>query len=76
MKSMTIKLPAQLSARVARLARKRQVSRSDVVRQALEALPDEEADTFIGRFGHLAGTAKELPSDLSTHKRHLKGFGE
>jgi predicted transcriptional regulator len=76
MKSMTIKLPASLSARVARLAKQRRVSRSVVVREALEALPDEPADTFVDRFAHLIGQAKGLPRDLSTNRRHLVGFGE
>lgn len=76
MKSMTIKLPASLSARVARLAKKRRVSRSTVVREALEALPDEPEDTFVDRFAHLIGKAKGLPRDLSSDRRHLEGFGE
>lgn len=76
MDSMTIKLPARLSARVARIARARHVSRSAVVRQAIEALPVDERDTIVERFGHLLGAARGLPRDLSTNKRHMRGFGE
>lgn len=75
MNSMTIKLPAALSARVSRLARKRRVSRSEVVRQALEALPEEDGGTIVARFAHLMGAVKRLPRDLSTNPRHLEGFG-
>jgi predicted transcriptional regulator len=73
---MTIKLPARLSARVARLARARHTSRSEVVRQAIEALPIEERETVVERFAHLLGAARGLPRDLSTNKRYLRGFGE
>ncbi len=76
MDSMTIKLPARLSARVVRLARERKVSRSELIRQAIEAYSPETGDTIVDRFGHLAGAGKRLPRDLSTDKRHLKGFGE
>lgn len=76
MDSITIKLPSTLSARVSRLARQRRVSRSEIVRQALEALPDEEQGTIVERFSHLAGALKRLPRDLSTNPRHLEGFGE
>lgn len=76
MDSITIKIPAALSARVSRLARKRRVSRSEVVRQALEALPNEAGDTIVERFSHLVGAVKRLPRDLSTNPRHLRGFGE
>lgn len=75
MKSMTVKLPTRLSARVARLARSRKISQSEVVRQAIEALPMEEGGTIVERFSHLLGVGRRMPRDLSTHKRHLKGFG-
>jgi hypothetical protein len=75
MPSLTIKLSKQLSARVARLARERKVSRSEVVRAALEALPEGADRTITGRFGHLFGAGKKGPTDLSTNPKHLKGYG-
>lgn len=75
MKSMTIKLPSRLSARVARLAKSRRVSQSEVVRQAIEALPADDGGTIVERYSHLLGAGRRLPRDLSTHRRHLKGFG-
>jgi Arc/MetJ-type ribon-helix-helix transcriptional regulator len=76
MTSMTIKLSSRLSARVARLARQRRVSRSEVVRQALEAFPGDEAATIVERLSHLLGAVRRLPKDLSTNPRHLRGFGK
>lgn len=32
-------------------------------------------ETIGDRVGHLAGTLKGLPHDLSTNKKHMKGFG-
>jgi predicted DNA-binding protein len=73
-KTLSIKVPAQLSARLSNLARRRRVPVSVVVREALEQIG--EANT--GSFGELA---KEFcgrlsgPADLSTNVEHLKGYG-
>jgi Arc/MetJ-type ribon-helix-helix transcriptional regulator len=76
MTSITVKLSSRLSARVAYLARQRRVSRSEVVRQALEAFPGDEAGTVVERLSHLLGAVERLPRDLSTSPRHLRGFGK
>jgi hypothetical protein len=76
MGSLTVKLSKQLSARVARIARQRQVTKSEVVRQALEALTEGGARTVTARFGHLFGAGAKAPPDLSTNPRYFKGYGE
>ena len=76
MDSITIKIPRRLSARVSRMARERRVSRSEIVRLALETLPEEQGETLIDRLGHLLGSAKGLPRTLSSDRRHLRGFGK
>jgi metal-responsive CopG/Arc/MetJ family transcriptional regulator len=71
---MSIKLPRTLSAKVTRLARRRNVSRTEVVRDALEAYT---ADGSSGSaVSDLKGCLKGLPRDLSTNQRRLKGSGE
>jgi predicted transcriptional regulator len=76
MDSITIKLSRQLSARVTRLAKRRHISRSALVREALEALTATgEGETFTERAGQYVGAAKDLPSDISTNPKHLKGYG-
>ncbi len=71
---MTVKLPRQLSAKVARSARKRRVSRSQVVRDALQAM--NEAGPSVGDLaGDLFGSVGGGPTDLSTNPKHLKGYG-
>jgi metal-responsive CopG/Arc/MetJ family transcriptional regulator len=75
MESMSIKLPRSLSARVARLAKQRNVSRTTIVRDALEAYTTEKGGSAGGAVSDLMGCLKGLPRDLSTHPRHLKGYG-
>ena len=75
--SWTIKLPRQLSARVARLARKRGISRSALVREAVEKLANEGGEeTFVDRVAAFVGAAKGLPADLSTNPKYLRGYGK
>ena len=76
MESLTIKLPRQLSARVTRLARRRNVSRSALVREALELLTsDRGGETFIDRVSEYVGAGDDLPADILTNPKHMKGYG-
>lgn len=76
MESMSIKLPRALSAKVSRLARRRNVSRTEIVRDALEVYTAEEGSSAGSAVNDLKGCLKGLPRDLSTNPRHLKGYGE
>ncbi len=77
MKTLCLRLPEATAARLAAAARQRSQSKSAVVRAILEehlsqplAPPGsclELAADLVGRF---VG-----PADLSTHKRHLRGYG-
>lgn len=76
MDSWTIKLPRTLSARVTRLAKKRHVSRSALVREALEALTsNQQGETFLDRVSAYVGVADDLPPDLSTNPKYMKDYG-
>jgi predicted transcriptional regulator len=76
MDSLTIKLPRQLSERVSRLAKKRRVSRSALVREALELLTaDKSGETFVDRVSQYVGAGADLPADILTNPKHLKGYG-
>ncbi len=72
--AMTIKLPASLSAKVARLAKKRRTSRSEIVREALQAYAQNERPSFTESASGFCGTAKG-PGDLSTNPRYLDDLG-
>ncbi len=78
MKMLSLKLPDALDAKLAVLAQKRGMSKSAVVRDALEA--------FLKGNGRVrAGSALELakdlagclpgPGDLSFNRKHMKDFG-
>lgn len=76
MESLTIKLPRQLSARVTRLAKRRRVSRSALVREALELLTSEgKGETFVDRASHYVGAGTDVPADILTNPKHMKGYG-
>lgn len=78
MRTITLKLPDGLAARVSAAVRKRGVSTSALVREALEQRLSREKS---GRAGTCLDLASDLqgvlegPTDLSTHPRHLKGYG-
>jgi hypothetical protein len=75
MDAMSIKLPRSLSARVSQVARRRNVTRTQVVREALELYVRDEGAPRAGRLDDLKGCLKGLPRDLSTNAKHLKGYG-
>ncbi len=78
MKSLSLKLPDALDAKLAAVARKRHASKSAVVREALEAyiahggkvIPGSALDLAKDLAGCLEG-----PGDLSYNKRYMRGFG-
>lgn len=74
-KTMTIKLPAALSAKVGRLAKKRRATQSEIVREALAAYEPEDTASFVDAAAEFIGMA-EGPGDLSTNPRHLRGYGK
>ena len=77
---ITIRVPAPLGERLRSRSRTQGQTESDLVRQALE--------TYLGQSnGHrsayemaaesgLIGCARRAPKDLSTHPRHMQGFGK
>ena len=75
-KVLSIKVPPDVSARVAKLAKARHVTVSEVVREAIAQLEAAPKGSFLEAAGDLAGIVKKGPRDLATHARHLKGFGD
>ena len=78
MRTITLKLPDGLAARVSAAVRRRGVSTSALVREALEdRLCSEKRDragSCLNLAGDLAGIV-DGPADLSSNGRHLKGYG-
>ena len=80
MKSITLKLPEGLHARLAALARARRATKSALVREALEGyLANGVRGEFVSCYdlvADLAGSLKGGPSDLSYNRKHMEGFGK
>lgn len=78
MKTISLRLPEPLAARLAALARKRAQTQSAVVRDLLEkSLAGEETvppGSCLDLAADLIGCV-EGPGDLSFNKKHMRGFG-
>ncbi len=78
MKTVSLKMPDALDAQLENVARRTRRSKSLVVRMALaEFLPRHgraSKTSFLARAADLAGSVRG-PSDLSTSKRRLEGYG-
>lgn len=78
MLTLTLKIPAHLSQRLAATARRRGVSRSRLVREAIEhSLQGDEDGTgtsCLDLVRDLVG-CHTGPPDLSSSKEHMKGYG-
>lgn len=79
MKTLTLKLPEVLEARLTTFARKNGQSRSEIVRRALAQYISRddvnESGSFLDLSKDLVGCI-EGPSDLSTNEAHLEGYGK
>jgi predicted DNA-binding protein len=78
---LTCKLPLALEGRLAALARRRGVSKSVLVREAIEAKIANEAATpaapanLIEALGESVGSIRSGKRDLARNKKHLQGYG-
>ena len=75
MKTLSVKITDEIDARVDALARSKSVTRSDIVRAALEAYTGASKGSVLDLAGDLVGSLRG-PSDLSHNPRHLDGYGE
>lgn len=77
MDPISIKLSKQLQELLDTLAKQRGLTRSAVVREALQAYAAESGagSTAAAAAGDLVGSL-DGPRDLSTSAKHMRGFGE
>ena len=78
MRTITLKLPDGLAARVSATVRKRGVSTSALVREALEDRLGRESRGQAGSCLDLAADLRGVlagPFDLSSNPNRLKGYG-
>ena len=78
MKTISLKLPDELNAKLEQVSIQRGAAKSEVVRDALESY---FADSKNGRTASIADLAADLigcfdgPADLATNPKHMRGFG-
>ena len=77
MTTITCKISEKLNAHLEALARRRRVSKSAILRQALENKLSARAaaPSAYDLVKHLCATLRG-PKDLSTNPKHMRGFGE
>lgn len=82
MSVLTCKLPPALDGRLADLAKRRGVSKSALVREAIEAKIAEEAASPRGRpanlieaLGDSVGSIASGKRDLARNKKYLRNYG-
>jgi hypothetical protein len=78
-KTLTIKVPDALFAEIASAAQTRKVTKSEIVRERLTATPAgarKKRASLWSRMEDLVIGTDSLPTDLSSNKAHLKGYGK
>ena len=78
MNTISLKVPDPLAAELAEMAQRRGVSKSALIREALEAYLQtdgaESAGSALSQVGDLRGILSG-PEDLSANKDYLRKFG-
>jgi metal-responsive CopG/Arc/MetJ family transcriptional regulator len=75
MRVVSIKLPEELDAELTKLARRRNVTRSAVLREALETFARSGQRSVTKAARDLVGSLQGS-SDLSASGRHMSGYGK
>jgi Arc/MetJ-type ribon-helix-helix transcriptional regulator len=80
MKTISLKLPESLDAKLNRVAKQRDQTKSAVIREALERFLDGQhtRKKFVSALelaGDLVGCCQG-PGDLSTNPKYMEGFGK
>jgi metal-responsive CopG/Arc/MetJ family transcriptional regulator len=75
MRVVSIKLPEDLDDELTEIAKRRNASRSAILREALESFAKGPKRSVVSVAGELVGSLRG-PKDLSTNPKHLSGYGE
>ena len=71
MKTLTVRLPEAMVAKIEAESRRRKLTKSDVVRERLQAVdgPQAASSTRLDGIADLIGSVEGLPEDLSSKRR-------
>jgi hypothetical protein len=75
LKTLSIKVPRNISSLVARLAKERRTTVSAVVRDALEHYAAPARGSFAEAAREYIGCVSGGPGDLATNPKHMRDFG-
>jgi len=79
MKTLTVRLPEPLAAAIEAESRGRKISKSDIVRERLQAASEASQGSAPPQaIADLIGSVEGLPTDLSSRKKHYlqaSGYG-
>jgi hypothetical protein len=76
-KTLTIKVPETLFAEIAGAAKARNVPKSEIVRERLARKPiTSKRASLWSSMEDLVIEEDALPTDLSSNRKHLKGYGK
>jgi hypothetical protein len=72
MKTLTVRLPEAMVAKIEAESRRRKLTKSDIVRERLQAAagPQPAHSAGLDGIGDLIGSVDGLPGDLSSRRRH------
>lgn len=73
---LSIRLSKRESARVARVARQRNLTRSALVREALAQVEEPLPGSALEAWADAVGIVDDAPTDLATDPRHLADLGK
>jgi hypothetical protein len=76
--ALTVRLPQRIAADIARESRRRNISKSDVVRERLDRTEKPEIPASLADIADLIGSVDSGPPDLSARKKHylrVMGYG-
>jgi hypothetical protein len=77
MKTLTVKVPDALFAEIAGAAKARNVPKSEIVRERLARKPiTSKRASLWSSMEDLVIQEDVLPTDLSSNRKHLKGYGK
>jgi hypothetical protein len=78
MKSLTVRLPDDLVDRLEAEAKRRKMSKTDIVRERLALPAEAERSSTLDAIADLIGSVEGLPPDLSSKKKEYlrtTGYG-
>ena len=80
MRTISLKLPDELLARLDRQAKAKRVTKSHLIREGLAKVlteqPSSRTPSCYDVAADLAGSVKGLPKDLADNAKHMEGFGQ